>query len=321
MPMRHVVIIAPQEDAHALVVAKRVEQLGAKCVILDSAEYPAKWQLTVRISNHEPPRFVLQQNDLEVSDATLCGVWWRRPRRYVAPGEVLEPHFRRFIAAEAREAFEGWLLSLGSRLINSPCAESSARKIVQLQCAAESGLTIPESLITNCPQRAEAFYRFVGPGTVFKPFTATTWAMLATQRMTPDAVGHLAAVANAPVIFQQEIPKISDIRVNIVDGKMFATKIDSKRKDAPIDLRVEEGCEYADHDLPDRVRRGLLELMNRLGLRFGACDLGLMADGQHVFFEVNPGGQWLFAEIESGQPISTALAHALLRNPEEAVLN
>ena len=29
-----------------------------------------------------------------------------------------------------------------------------------------------------------------------------------------------------------------------------------------------------------------------------------------MFFEVNPGGQWLFAEIMTGQPIRVALARA-----------
>jgi hypothetical protein len=35
--------------------------------------------------------------------------------------------------------------------------------------------------------------------------------------------------------------------------------------------------------------------------------------GEYVFLEVNPGGQFLFCEIHGGQPISSALAKALIR--------
>ena len=249
---------------------------------------------------------------MEVDEGNLAGVWWRRPRRYVAHSDVAESHHRRFITIEARAAFEGWLLSLGNRVINSPTAESAARKIVQLQTAVNVGLRIPNSLATNAPERARAFYQSQGPKTVFKPFTGVFWEMLATVRLTPDALDHIETVAHSPVIFQEEIEKIADIRVNIIDEQVFAMSIRSKRDEAPIDWRVDADTECVPHDLPQNVTNALLNLMRRLGLRFAACDLGLMPDGQYVFFEANPGGQWLFAEIMADQPISMALARALL---------
>ena len=63
--------------------------------------------------------------------------------------------------------------------------------------------------------------------------------------------------------------------------------------------------------LPAGVRAGLLRLMRRLGLVYGAVDLRRTPTGEHVYLEVNPAGQWLFVEQQTGQPMTAALARAL----------
>jgi glutathione synthase/RimK-type ligase-like ATP-grasp enzyme len=62
------------------------------------------------------------------------------------------------------------------------------------------------------------------------------------------------------------------------------------------------------HQLPSAVEKQLFELMNRLGLEYGAIDLRLTPEGQYVFLEINPAGQFLWIELETGQRISEALA-------------
>ena len=51
--------------------------------------------------------------------------------------------------------------------------------------------------------------------------------------------------------------------------------------------------------------------MRRLGLIYGAIDLRLTADGRYVFLEINPAGQFLYVEQQTGQPIAAALAARL----------
>jgi glutathione synthase/RimK-type ligase-like ATP-grasp enzyme len=308
-----VLIIAPADDPHACVVAKRLEALEAKAIILDSAHFPSQWHLSLGTANGEPRRFVLRRDQFELDEDSLVGVWWRRPRRYVPSSDVRESHLRRFITSESQAAFEGWLHCLGDRVINPIAADRAAsHKLLQLQCAVEVGLRIPRSLATNSPARAREFFEATGPRTVYKPFTAANWQLIATQRLSVDALGHLEAVAYAPVIFQEEIRKIADIRVNILDGQVFPVLIWTGLKDAPIDWRVDPAHEYVTHVLPESIKAALLALLAKLGLRFAACDLALTEDGEYVFFEANTGGQWLFAEIMTGQEISWAFARALL---------
>jgi len=70
---------------------------------------------------------------------------------------------------------------------------------------------------------------------------------------------------------------------------------------------------YATHQLPPDTATKLHELMNRLGLVYGAIDLRLTPDGRYVFLEINPAGQFLYIEKATGQPITAALAQTLLK--------
>jgi hypothetical protein len=117
------------------------------------------------------------------------------------------------------------------------------------------------------------------------------------------------------VIFQEEIKKMADIRVNIIDKQIFAVIIQSKRLNGALDWRIDPDRDYTIHQLPRKIQSALSNLIHRLGLRFGACDLALTENGEYIFFEVNPGGQWFFAEISTGQELSWAFARSLLNSP------
>ena len=63
--------------------------------------------------------------------------------------------------------------------------------------------------------------------------------------------------------------------------------------------------------LPDGVAESCLNLMNCLGLEFGAMDLACGEDGRYWFFEVNPAGQWLWMEKALELPICEEVARLL----------
>jgi glutathione synthase/RimK-type ligase-like ATP-grasp enzyme len=51
--------------------------------------------------------------------------------------------------------------------------------------------------------------------------------------------------------------------------------------------------------------------MKTLGLSFGALDLILTPQGEYVFLEVNPSGQWVWIEDKLDLPISRSIAEWL----------
>ena len=59
------------------------------------------------------------------------------------------------------------------------------------------------------------------------------------------------------------------------------------------------------------MARSLRALVRALGLVYGAADLIRTPDGEHVFLELNPGGEWGMLELALELPIAAALARSL----------
>ena len=55
--------------------------------------------------------------------------------------------------------------------------------------------------------------------------------------------------------------------------------------------------------------------MDALDLQYGALDYVLTPDGQFVFLEINPNGQWLWLDDMLSLGITTAIAEWLTKEP------
>lgn len=121
------------------------------------------------------------------------------------------------------------------------------------------------------------------------------------------------------MIFQEYVEAVYDLRVTVVGERVFAAAIHSQETAYPVDFRMDMANARVEAvDLPEEVSDELLALMARMGLVYGAIDLRLRPDGEYVFLEINPAGQFLFIEQETGQPIAAAIAEALLAHDQEA---
>ncbi len=117
------------------------------------------------------------------------------------------------------------------------------------------------------------------------------------------------------MVFQERVEKERELRVAYVGGKFFAGAIDARRsaRGATDWRRAEVGEVSWEHaELPRDMDIPLASLMSRLGLDYGAIDLIQTPSGEHVFLEVNPGGEWGMLEHDLGLPIAEAIAEALL---------
>ena len=314
---RVVIIIAKRNDVHALAVLGEIGTIsGCHAAILDSAEYPKSWSLSMSYREGGEPSWVVRGKDWEIASESVVGLWWRRPYRHRIASEVKGRKIRSFCEDEARSAFRGWVYGLGDRVINPLRGELAATpKPFQLHKAGEAGLRIPSTLITNDPEEARIFLESLGRPAIFKVLTGTSWQFVETRRFEPAYAEALESVRYAPVIFQELIDADLDIRVTVVDNSIFAVSIQAHHPGARLDWRMDLASEIRRHELPQAVQSAILKLMRALGLRFGALDLRLTPDGEYVFLEVNPGGQFLFCEIHAGEPITRALAEALLAGP------
>ncbi len=264
----------------------------------------------------------IRTSDGRVRLGELDAVWWRvKPFSLMEYGAQPMPVIEGFIERE-------WRSTLGSLSaftpqafwINPRSVDLLARdKPVQLRAAQQAGFAIPPTCISNDPQAVDGFVRAGSERSIYKP---VTWyadlpdRFIFTSQIDLDEVeGGAEEIRVAPGIFQRRIRKEYEVRATLVGESVFAVRIDSQvLEGAELDWRRRQHqLQYSLHSLPDEVCERLLRLQRRLGLIYGAYDLIVTPENEHVFLEVNPLGQWLWLERLTGLPISRALAEALVQ--------
>jgi glutathione synthase/RimK-type ligase-like ATP-grasp enzyme len=246
--------------------------------------------------------------------ADISAAYLRRPdltflRRHVA-GEAT------YIFSEWRALLQAFYAELRGKWLNEPDAMAAAEdKVSQLRLASSLGLRIPRTLVSNDPDAIRSFVQ--STPAIVKPLRSgiLSAGSVFTNRFSDLETEQDEAVRQAPLIVQEEVRKAADIRVTVVGSRTFAALIESQDDPASVvDWRMGDvvAMGHRAHDLPNDVAKGCMDLVRRLGLRFGAIDLVLEPSGDYRFLEVNPNGQWGWIQTRTGQPIAGAIVDEML---------
>ena len=134
---------------------------------------------------------------------------------------------------------------------------------------------------------------------------------------SPVVEAHLKLIGRVrvtPCLFQKNIPKLFEVRTTVVGHRTFSAAIYSQENEETrhdwrrggTELRMEP------YDLPMDVSKMITKLTSALDLVYGAIDMIVTPEGEHVFLEINPSGQFGFVEQSTGLPILSCLADALV---------
>lgn len=204
--------------------------------------------------------------------------------------------------------------------MNFPAATYLAEsKPYQLSIAATCGFWVPATLASNDASRIQKSF----PGKlVIKSldtvllqdgeeclFTYTT--LNSASKLNEDTIH------DVPLIAQQALEEKIDLRVTVVDGKVFAVRILSNGLGIAGDWRVipKEKLDFQSTILSDDMAERCQMLTQKLGLAFAAIDLIETPDG--IFFiEVNPTGEWGWLSTKE-RPIDHSIA-SWLANPSKS---
>lgn len=229
------------------------------------------------------------------------------------------------LAAEWREVWEGFLaFSPIEAWINHPGRNFLAsHKIEQLSRANRLGLSVPQSLVTNEPERAHKFCELQPSGVIVKPLASgyierddpSEDSLIYTREFTITDYKNLGDIVSCPVLFQERIDKVTDVRVTALDGRMVAVgmkSLDSEDKQI-LDIRRDnmERVEYTPVQIPESTGNSIHCMLREYGLRFAAIDFAIQTDGSWVFFEINPNGQWAWLDLEAGSKIGNLFVEVL----------
>ena len=311
-----VLLVTASYDMAADHVSDALRRLGVASFRLDTDRFP----LEVQALFNPASGLTLRHGDRSVESRHIRSTWYRRNVDAALP-EYLDQYDLEFCRRESRAFLEGALLSIPtSRWMSYPAAIWRAeRKVYQLSVAIGLGFHVAPTMVTNDEFAARAFTESLVPiakavssGYIDSP---DGYRAMFTTSLERSDLDDLDALRLAPVIFQEKVRKASDIRVTVVGDDIFAAEIMSQsHRSSETDWRATEDpdIEHRLHELPDRVKIQCINLVERLGLEFGAIDLALTADGEYTFFEINPNGEWLWLEDQLGFPISETIAKWLV---------
>jgi glutathione synthase/RimK-type ligase-like ATP-grasp enzyme len=310
-----VLIVSTKDDPHAVSVAEHVIQLGFPALIINNADFPGIAQIEVALGNDHYSATLKHPEHGFVELSRLAAVWWRRPQSYEFGHAIRHPTLRNFAVSEWYQTFAGAISSINGVVLNPIHASRRANfKLLQLRAAKSHGLSVPRTLVTNSSAAAFDFFRSCKTGCIYKTFTGCDFGMYETRLIsTEEDILELRRLQPCPTIFQEHVNGDFDIRATVVGSEIFSAKIDYKKGRHPVDSRIDQ-VPLDSFVLPSELARRLIELVSDLGLIYSAIDLRYSNDDGYTFFELNPEGQFLYIEIETGLPISRAIAVALLKN-------
>ncbi|MBD2452291.1 MvdC family ATP-grasp ribosomal peptide maturase [Nostoc sp. FACHB-152] len=302
-------------------VAAALLKRGVQPFRLDTDKFPMDAKLQAYFSNLEN-HHIVEYSDRTFDTRQVQAVWMRRIWEPHLSSE-LAPKFRAACTRESLAVLDGFWDSLRTArwVDNLQKIDAAENKMRQLRVAAEVGLVIPQTLITNDPKQAREFYQQVEGKMIAKLLRPLSYSMegssffMYTSAVKEEDLIDAESLRYCPMVFQEQIPKQQELRAVYVNGNLFVGALDASDYAASTqDWRCAEqnACTWNTYQLPDDIIRRLDKFMSRFGLKFGAFDFIVTPDGEYVFLEINPTGEWGMLERDLNYPISDAIADALL---------
>lgn len=309
---KQVLIISHGGDLHADLLIPLLADRGHTPFRIDLDAFPRDYQLCQRMLDGKPSARLRHLPDGAWLDLQQVGaVWLRKPAEYAYASEDLGPQERAYARLETDQAMFSLLYSLDCYWLSHPLALRAAQwKGEQLERAARMGFRVPDTVITNVADDVRAFRAAVGGPIIFKAMSTPTLASeavaadeqisrgLATTVIDDAMLDELDAVGEVSCQFQEYIAKQYELRVTVIGNTLFAarlhtqddarTAIDSRDMSAPIRY---EACM-----LPPDIHQRCLDFVHSYGLQYGALDLIVTPEGDYVFLENNPVGQFLYVQ-------------------------
>ena len=322
-----VLVITSKSDGHVEPVVRHLEAAGVPWVRLNTEDAATNLSLTIDPARGSGELFIHDSRQV-VDLASVRAVWYRKPERVHVDHFHLDAGALDYVDAEFREILDGlYALLSHAYWINNPYTTRLAhRKMRQLQVAATLGLRVPRTLITNVPERVFEFAQGLQSDVAIKSLgaisvleetgedTALQYGIF-TRRVSQDELVEVSdKIRHLPTTFQEFIPKQCELRITCVADELFACEITARDGDATADdYRFDtNNLEHRAtdcHGLDDRLRA----YMREFSLEFACIDVIVPRDGEPVFLEANPNGQWLWVERHTGLAIASAIARRLNR--------
>ncbi len=323
------IIYTQGSDTTSSTVMDWLNFYGANTLRLNAEDFGSEGcHLRLELSNTKTERSVFVDG-VDVLKGDINRFWLRRDCRPSICGKFqhedasLQSSIQRHLTKEARAAKQSLFHMLDLPTLGD-YFQMNVHKTELLLLARNAGLKIPATMVTS---RKSDLLEFMDKhvALISKPlvdplfvqakgegvFASYTEALDAQQvQVYPDKF--------FPSLFQEEIPKAYELRVFYLDAKCYPMAIFSQLdQQTAVDFRkynTTKSNRRIPYKLPDDITKSLQQLMSEIKLDTGSIDIIRSTNGDYVFLEVNPVGQFGMVSKPCNYYLEEKVAQSLMRN-------
>ncbi len=317
-----ILIVTNRQDHTADYLILELQKRKVDYVRFNTEDFPQRVKLVWRVDESglegyfSFPRCRVNLKDIK-------SIWYRRPSPPVPDPEIDNIIVQEFIVTESQASLEGLWRCLDCFWISHPDNLKRAEyKLYQLKVAKQLGFRLWPTILTNHSKSAQEFYYEQNCQVVYKPLRRGRIlhedgvGLIYTNLIGFEEGMNLDKVEYAPSLLQKYVPKRVEIRVTVIGSKVFAVEIHSQDHiEAIHDWRRGDmtRLNHLPHRLSSEMVSMCINLVNILGLAFGAIDFILTPEDEYVFLEINPNGQWAWIQqLRPEIPLRETLADLLI---------
>lgn len=258
-------------------------------------------------------------NDAVTTSLKDFVVWNRRGYLPLIPTELKKTVWIDYLKKEQLSVLFSLELFNKENYIGSYNQEFNNIKILILKSAVDSGLKIPNTIVTN---NKKDFLGFIEEGKRYITKSLYRSPYIETYDSTYYGNGTIEIdIANlsenfAPSLVQEYIEKEIEIRVFFIEDVFYSMAIFSQNNEKTmIDFRnydIKKPNRNTPFVLPNEISEKIKAFIQKIDCNTGSIDLILTPQGEYVFLEINAMGQYSWLSESCNYYIDKKIAEILI---------
>lgn len=263
---------------------------------------------------------ILIDNEINQTSIKDYVIWNRRGYLPIIPFELKRTLWIDYLKKEQLPVLELFELLNSKNYIGSYFKELSNNKIINLNFAKQVGFVVPETIITNNKKDLLYFLKenkkYITKSLVHPPSLETEDSYYSGSGTTFFDID-LVYDFFAPSLVQEYIEKEIEIRVFFIENRYYTMAIFSQNDEqTKTDFRNYNKARpnrNVPFILPNEIIKKIKLFVKKIKCNTGSIDLILTPDGEYVFLEINPMGQYDWVSVNCNYYIDKHIAEILIK--------
>jgi len=320
MIFKKVLILTHENDPHAKSISKYFNNKRIKYFTVITENFLKNYKINF---SSDKLRYTISNNNKKINLDSSWNIW---NRRIMVPdkNKGMPKNLQDLVIDECEKTWDGLLMAHKGKVVNLPQNHFYANnKLDQIKFALQNrnNIKVPDTIVTTNPKDLEYFYNKHKGNICFKLQkgaainTNKGIKVVYTNKVTKENMKNANLVSNVPSLFQEYIEKEFEVRIVSTDRTSTGIAIHSQDSEiSKIDYRRYDfkNVKYEKIEIPNTVKEFCSKMLKHYGLHFGVFDFIKPKDREYVFLELNPNGQWLWLEEQSGYNLTKEVAENLI---------